>query len=340
MQSTSTDPRPTVLVIGATGGSGSAFVRVAHKRGWRVRALHRRPEQAAKTFASLGPVEWVAGDAMRAEDVTSAARGSRWIFHGANPPGYRHWESLATGMLASTIAAARATRSRILLPGNVYNFGPDAGESPDEQAPQNPRSAKGLVRVEMERMLRAACFEGVRALVVRAGDFFGPHAPASWMGNAMVKPGRPLRSVVYPGDHDVAHAWAYLPDLAETFALLVEREHELSGFEVFHFGGHVFERGVEMAEALRRAAGVPDAPIRRMPWGFVRFASPLVPLFRELAEMRYLWQQSLRLDNRRLVAFLGREPHTNLDEALAATLSGLGCMGAASRDVRLATARG
>lgn len=340
MQTNSTETRPTVLVIGATGGSGSAFVRVALKRGWPVVALHRRPEEAAKTFASLGPVEWVAGDAMRAEDVTSAARDSRWIFHGANPPGYRNWQNLAVPMLANTIAAAAATRARVLLPGNVYNFGPDAGQSPDEHAPQNPRSTKGLVRVEMERMLRAASFEGVRGLVVRAGDFFGPHAPASWMNNAMVKPGRPLRSVVYPGEHEVAHAWAYLPDLAETFASLVEREHELSGFEVFHFGGHVFERGVEMAEALRRVAGVPDAPIRRMPWGLVRFASPVVPLFRELAEMRYLWRQPLRLDNRRLVAFLGREPHTDLDEALSATLSGLGCLGARSNDVRLAEARG
>ena len=337
MQTTSTDPRPTVLVIGATGGSGSAFVRVAQKRGWRVRALHRRPEEAARTFASLGPVEWVAGDAMRAGEVVSGARDSRWIFHGANPAGYRNWQKLAVPMLANTIAAAAATRARILLPGNVYNFGPDAGESPDENAPQNPPSSKGLVRVEMERMLRAASFEGVRSLVVRAGDFFGPHAPASWMGNAMVKPGRALRSVVYPGDHDVAHAWAYLPDLAETFALLVERENELSGFEVFHFGGHVFERGVEMAEALRRVAGVPDAPIRRMPWALVRFASPVVPLFRELAEMRYLWEQPLRLDNRRLVAFLGREPHTDLEEALAVTLSGLGCMGAQRAKEKLRT---
>ena len=41
--------------------------------------------------------------------------------------------------------------------------------------------------------------------------------------------------------------------------------------------------------------------------------------------MRYLWSQSLLLDNAKLVAFLGEEPHTPLDQALRATLAGLGC---------------
>ena len=42
--------------------------------------------------------------------------------------------------------------------------------------------------------------------------------------------------------------------------------------------------------------------------------------------MRYLWQTPLRLDNTRLVAALGREPHTPLEQAVEATLLGLGCL--------------
>ena len=64
--------------------------------------------------------------------------------------------------------------------------------------------------------------------------------------------------------HDAGHAWAYLPDLGETFARLLERD-DLPRFARFHFEGHWFERGVEIAERTRAAAGVPDAPIRRMP---------------------------------------------------------------------------
>ena len=58
----------------------------------------------------------------------------------------------------------------------------------------------------------------------------------------------------------------------------------------------------------------------------VTLASPAVPLFRELLEMRYLWRRPLRLDNRKLVGFLGEEPHTATDRAIARSLDALGCL--------------
>lgn len=58
-----------------------------------------------------------------------------------------------------------------MLPGTVYNYGPSAYPSPDEEAPQTPTSRKGAIRVEMERRLQAATAHGARALIVRAGDY-------------------------------------------------------------------------------------------------------------------------------------------------------------------------
>jgi nucleoside-diphosphate-sugar epimerase len=60
----------------------------------------------------------------------------------------------------------------------------------------------------------------------------------------------------------------------------------------------------------------------------VRAGAFVVPLFAEMKEMRYLWQQPLRMRNTRLLSVLGREPHTPLDEAVRATLAGLGCISA------------
>ena len=44
---------------------------------------------------------------------------------------------------------------------------------------------------------------------------------------------------------------------------------------------------------------------------------------REIYKMRYLWRSPIRLDNRKLTAFLGEEPHTPLDQAVRATLEAL-----------------
>lgn len=316
----------TALVLGATGAIGSETAHALIRHGWTIRALTRDPGTARERSAWVGPVEWVRGDAMNEREVVAAAAGTSLLVHAVNPPGYRNWKGLQLPMLENTIAAARAAGARIVLPGNVYNFGPETFPLVAESAPQRPRTRKGAIRVAMEERLKRAAGEGTRVLIVRAGDFFGPRARGNWFSQALVKPGRPLRSVTYPGKLDVGHAWAYLPDLAETIARLVERERELAAFDVFHFAGHWVERGIEMAEAIRAVAGVPDAHIRRVPWPALYLVAPFSETFREMLEMRYLWEQPLELDNRKLVAFLGEEPHRPLADAIGETLREFGCL--------------
>jgi nucleoside-diphosphate-sugar epimerase len=319
----------TALVIGAKGGIGGEVTAALRARGWTVRALVRN---AMADTAGDDQIVWIAGDAMRSEDVLAAAAGATLIVHAANPPGYRDWERLAVPMLDNTIAAAKAVGASILFPGTIYNFGPDAFPVLREDSPQHPQTRKGAIRVAMEGRLRAAASAGVPVLIVRAGDFFGPRVGNNWFSQALVKPGRPVRAIVCPGAAGVGHAWAYLPDLADAMVRLVERGAELETFAVFHFAGHWDPDGTQMAAAIRRVVGNAAIPVRRFPWMLVRLASPFVALFRELQEMRGLWQQPLRLDNTRLTAVLGAEPHTRLDLAVRRTLDGLGCLPAAGRD--------
>jgi nucleoside-diphosphate-sugar epimerase len=151
-------PAGSWLTIGATGGIGRAVAEALAAHGWNVRALHRDPDRARAASPDLS-VTWVRGDAMHEADVVAAAESVSILFHGANPPGYRRWRELAIPMLANAIAAAKASGARLIFPGNVYNFGPDAGAVVDESSPQNPTTRKGAVRVEMERMLAAAAAE-------------------------------------------------------------------------------------------------------------------------------------------------------------------------------------
>ncbi len=293
------------------------------QRGWQIKALHRNPATVRSRFTDI---EWISGNAMNREDVVAASSGVDLIFHGVNPPGYRKWRELALPMLENSIAAATKQQARLVFPGNVYNFGLDAMPLVSEKSPQNPVSRKGHIRVEMEQMLQDAPSKGAKVLIVRAGDFFGANANGSWFSQAIVKPGEKLKSVTYPGEHDKGHAWAYLPDLAETMIQLLEHEDKLKDFEVFHFGGHYFHKGVTIAKETMKAAGIPDGPIKTMPWFILKLASPFVAMLRELTEMRYLWQRDLKLDNTRLVSFLGKEPHTPIDKAVDQTLRSMKCL--------------
>ncbi len=320
----------TALVIGASGGIGGEVTRTLRARGWQVRALVRDPARAPR----IDGVEWVAGDAMNAAQVLAAAQGMAVIVHAVNPPGYRHWDKLVLPMIDNTIAAARATGARILLPGTIYNYGSGTAQPLREDTPQRPSSRKGAIRVELERRLQAATRDGdgdgggCSVLVVRAGDFFGPRPGNNWFSQGMVKPGKAVASIAYPGAPGVGHAWAYLPDVADTMVRLLEQGARLKAFETFHVRGHWDGDGTAMIDAIDSivAAAGRRVTVRRMPWFVLRLLAPVVPLFRELAEMRYLWQQPYELDNARLLAFLGSETRTPLVQAVACSLAGLGCL--------------
>lgn len=305
------------LVIGATGGIGCAIAERLLADGWRIRALNRDPDTARKGREAY---EWVKGDAMVAADVVAAAEGAQVIVHGANPPGYRNWAGLQMPMIENTIAAAKATGARILFPGTVYNYGDDAFPTLTEASPQTPISRKGAIRVKMEQALQES---GVPVLIVRAGDYFGPKGGRNkWLSEGLVKPDRPVTSVMYPGPLEVPHAWAYLPDVAETFVQLLKTD--LGRFESFHMQGHEVT-GHELVAALQAAAGR-KLTVSRLPWFALAVAAPFNESLREMQEMRYLWNRPVVMANAKLVAKLGAEPRTPLVEGLRAALVGQGSL--------------
>ena len=315
----------TALILGATGSIGGEVARQLAARGWKVCALHRDPASLTNRDDRF---DWIKGDAMNRQDVVAAADGSQLIVHAVNPPGYRNWAQLVLPMIDNTIAAAQKEGATIVLPGTVYNYGPDAFPLLTEDAAQRPLTRKGKIRVQLEQRLHAATQQGARAIVLRAGDFFGPQSGNNWFSMGLIKPGQAVKHINLPGDPGVGHQWNYLPDVAQTMVQLLNVREGLAPFSTFHMAGHWDADGRQMAAAIARcveqAGG--HAKQRAFPWWLTRLASPFMVTLRELMEMRYLWQQPLRMDNRRLLAVLGTEPHTPLAQAVEATLKGLGCL--------------
>jgi uncharacterized protein YbjT (DUF2867 family) len=110
----------TALVLGASGGVGGEVARRLAARGSTVRALNRNPDRLSAADKASGFL-WVRGDAMSPADVAAAAEGASVIVHAVNPPGYRNWGKLVLPMLDNTIAAARVTGARIVLPRTIVS---------------------------------------------------------------------------------------------------------------------------------------------------------------------------------------------------------------------------
>jgi nucleoside-diphosphate-sugar epimerase len=145
----------------------------------------------------------------------------------------------------------------------------------------------------------------------------------SWLAQGMVPTSGSVKRVFNPARARTGHAWAYLPDLAETMVRLLERRDELATFDSFQFGGTWMDDNRAFADAIRRAAAAPTAPIYPFPWPVVHAMAPFNETAREMREMVYLWRRPLRLLDAKLQRFLGEVPATPLDQALQTTLQGL-----------------
>ena len=317
----------TVLVLGATGGVGGAIARALADHGWTVRAMVRDVAKAKTAWKAPVVPDFIAGDAMKREDIIQAATNGGAvdvIVHAVNPPGYRNWDKVVLPMIDYSIAAARAAQgARIVLPGTVYNYNPAHTPVIDETTPQNAITRKGKIRVALEKRLADAAPE-VPSLIVRAGDFYGPDTRASWFAQAMVTRGKPVRKVtsMAPG---VPHAYAYLPDLAQSFVQLLDRPDSLRTHEVVQFEGTWDADGQTMLDIIRKVVGR-DVPQKAFPWWLMRLLAPFGGFPKEALEIEPVWRHPMRLDNRRLVELLGEEPKTPIATAIERTLINMGCL--------------
>ncbi|MGE0153290.1 MAG: NAD-dependent epimerase/dehydratase family protein [Reyranellaceae bacterium] len=302
------------LILGGSGSFGGAVAREMLARGWRVRALARDPARLA-----LAGAEAVQGDALDGDGLSRAGEGAAVIVHGVNYP-YHQWTPNMERVTSNVLRAARSHGATVLFPGNVYGFGPQADAPLPETAGMRPSSEKGRLRVRLETMLRAATLDGgARALVVRAGDYFGPTVRNGLVdrifGHAVA--GKPMQVF---GRTDIAHQWAYVPDLARLAVALLERAAALEPFEIVHDRGHVGRPQLSFLRAVAAQAGRPELKIRRVPWLALRAAGLFDPVVRELMELRYLFDTSIVIDDPRRQALLSDFRWTPVEEAIARTV--------------------
>jgi nucleoside-diphosphate-sugar epimerase len=313
----------TVLILGANGRLGRSLVTAFHAAGWQVLAHARRalePPVPVGVQALTLPLSDLAG-------LAAVASEAQIVVHAMNPP-YTHWAEQALDLAHLAMNLSVRIGATLMLPGNVYNYGSPMPAVLTETTPQRPSTRKGMIRAQIETAMQART--SLSCIVLRAGDFFGGPGHGAWFDAVITKRIRSGR-IIYPGPLSVAHAWAYLPDLARTFVQVANRRAKLDRYATLHFAGHTVD-GTTLVAALsdsaRRLAVLRERQMPKvsgLPWGLLRAGGLVFPMWREIAEMRYLWTEPHRLDDQALIRLIGAPNATPLaqavDEALAEQLS-------------------
>jgi nucleoside-diphosphate-sugar epimerase len=302
-----------ILVLGAAGRLGYTATEAFRDAGWQVRGLVR-PGRAGAVAPDVEPVEAVTRD-----EAAAAGRGCDVVLNALNPI-ITQWQKNALSLAYGAIATAESNGATLLFPGSVWNYGRDMPPVLDETTPMRPTGRKGRLRAEIEQRIGEACDRGMRAIVLRAGDFFGG-GRGSWFDLVIAKDIARNR-LTYPGPLDVVHAWAYLPDFAAALVQLAERRERFARFEVFGFPGHAVT-GAGLIGAVE-AVTQNSFNVRTMSWWLVRTVGRLSAFGRELTELEYLWRVPHRINGEKLRAAIGELPHTPLPDAVAASLRALG----------------
>jgi nucleoside-diphosphate-sugar epimerase len=304
-----------VLVVGANGRIGRASVEAFLEAGWKVRAFVRSGS-ADRVRSGVTIFE---GDAFDAQAVAASAEGVDVIVNALNPP-YDRWASEVPRITESILHAAKASGATVILPGNVYNYGEGMPPVLREDTAHVPTTRKGVMREEMEEAYRKAATEGVRTIVVRAGEYIEEKETGNWFDSQISN--KVHKGVVtYPGPLDRVHSWAFLPDVARAMVELAEIRATLDDFDTFGFAGFSVT-GAELIEAMENAVGR-TLKVKTIPWPIIRMIGVFNPLMREIVEMRYLWDLPHAVDGSKLARalpnFLPTELHPAIGDALRRT---------------------
>lgn len=282
----------TILILGGSGRFGRHATRAFTDAGWNVRQFNRTRD-----------------------DLDTAMSGADVVLMAWNPPGYHLWPAELVALHRKVASAASRAGATVIVPGNVYVYGPDA---PAPWRPETPHLAKNQLarlRIEAEAAYRDA---GTRTIILRCGDFIDGEATGNWFETHIAK-SVPKGFIRYPGDPRAPHAWAYLPDAARAAVALAERRSDLSAFEDVPFPGYTLS-GNELAATIARATGR-TVSVKPFNWGLMRLLMPFMPVLKGVFEMRYLWFLPQRLDGARLAelapGFTPTPPEQALSQALA-----------------------
>ncbi|WP_030056894.1 NAD-dependent epimerase/dehydratase family protein [Streptomyces novaecaesareae] len=305
------------LVVGH-GPAGAATARLLAQQGHQVRVVTRSGRPAQQSVAG---VEHLALDASDPAALAGAARGAVAI-HGCAAPPLPQWAAHWPALAASLCAAAEESGAVLVMLGNLYGYGPlaDPGRPMTEDLPLAATGPKGRVRAAAWEQARALHEAGrIRAVEVRASDFFGPGVTDGGHLAARVVPnvfkGRPVATL---GDPDAPHSWTYLPDVAR--ALVEVAGEERAWGRAWHVPTAPAASTRAMVALLAAEAGTGPVAVRRLPAVLLGAAGLFSPLLRELRETRYQFDRPFVVDcSAYEVAFAVRA--TPLEEQVAATVA-------------------
>ena len=301
-------------ILGANGVIGRELSRRLPEYSDRIRQVSRSPKSVNATD------ELFSADLLDAKATAEAVAGSTVTYLVAGLK-YDHkvWEEQWPKVMRNAIDACKRHGSALVFFDNVYAYGRVDGMM-TEDTPYNPRSRKGEVRARIATTLMDEVKRReLRAMIVRAADFYGPHASLSVTHATVTERVKAKKTPQWLGNAKAVHTFTYTPDAGRSLAVLGNTASAYG--QVWH--ALTSKEPITGEQYVRIACELSRRPyalqtVRR--W-MLFLMGIFVPLVRENIEMLYQFEYDYRFDSSKVERALGLAA-TGYREGIAATLNG------------------
>ena len=189
-----------------------------------------------------------------------------------------------------------------------------------EDTPYNPCSKKGEVRARIATMLIDVVRRGeLRAMIVRAADFYGPGAALSLTHATVTERLKARKTPQWVGNARAVHTFTYTPDAGRCVARLGNTPSAYG--QVWHaLTSKEPMTGEQYVRIACELSGRPYA-LQVAPRWMLFLMGLFVPVVRENMEMLYQFEHDYRFDSSKAERALGLTA-MGYREGIAATLKG------------------
>lgn len=194
------------VVLGGSGGVGSAVARLLAQESVAVRAVNR----TGKIPFLPRRIQVMGAEAVVKETLRPVCAEAAVIYHCIHPT--RDY-GLLVPITRHIVEIAEETGALLVMAGNMWPYGRVTGPM-SEDTPFRPTGANGRVYIQASQTVSEAVAAGrIQAVIGRVAHCYGPFVRRHWPGTdfAAALTGKPNTIV---GDADALHSYIYIDDFA------------------------------------------------------------------------------------------------------------------------------
>ena len=305
----------TAVVLGATGGLGSAVVFELVKRERSVIAVTRNVQKARKMFQNFD-VEIRQADLMDQDQTLTAVEGADVIYHCANVL-YTKWLKEFPIINDNILSAVKEVGANLVFADNLYMYGEMQGDKMSEEHPLNAKGKKGKLRIRLAKQILDAHSKGdINAVIVRFGDFYGPNVVNGFTKPLLENPVKGKAST-WIVDLDKKHSLMYIGDAAK--GMVTTSENPNSYGQIFHVEGAEPVTGREFLTMIFQEMNQ-EPNMKVLSENTIKILATFIPIVKELKELTYEWKYPFIIDGTKYASTFNTTEHTAHTVAIKETL--------------------